>query len=88
MLYYSKSTNFRDSIFFIIGRTASFFAGRMIWPRGPNFALGRSLETPVVPAAWNRGLTSKLLRLLHDRLMVCMIMELVGNRSFALDIGY
>ena len=33
---------------------------------------------------WHRGLTCKLLRLLSDKHMVRMIMELVWNRSFTL----
>jgi len=33
---------------------------------------------------WHRGLTCKLLRLLPDRHMVHMIMEIVGIRSFTL----
>ena len=36
---------------------------------------------------WHRGLTCKLLRLLPDRHMVSMIMELVRNRSFTLTTG-
>ena len=36
---------------------------------------------------WHRGLTFKLLRLLPDKHMVCMIMELVRNRSFTLTTG-
>ena len=36
---------------------------------------------------WHHGLTCKLLRLLPDRLMVKMIMELVRNRSFILTTG-
>ena len=36
---------------------------------------------------WHRGLTCKLLRNLLDKHMVCMIMELVRNRSFTLTIG-
>ena len=35
----------------------------------------------------HRGLTCKLLRLLPDKPMVRMIMELVRNRSFTLNIG-
>jgi len=35
----------------------------------------------------HRSLTCKLLRLLPDRHMVCMIMEMVGNRSFTLTTG-
>jgi len=34
--------------------------------------------------AWHPGLTCKLLRLLPDRHMVHMIMEMIGNRSFTL----
>jgi len=33
---------------------------------------------------WHRGPTCKLLRLLPDRRMVRLIMEMVGNRSFSL----
>lgn len=36
---------------------------------------------------WHRGLTCKLLRLLPDRHMVSMIMELIQNRSFILTTG-
>ena len=36
---------------------------------------------------WHRGLTCKLLRLLPDRDMVHMIMEMVSNRSFTLTTG-
>jgi len=36
---------------------------------------------------WHRALTCKLLRLLSDRHMVRLIMDLVGNRSFPLPIG-
>jgi len=36
---------------------------------------------------WHRGLTCKLLQLLLDRYMVCMIMKMVGNRSFTLTTG-
>ena len=36
---------------------------------------------------WYRGLTSKLLRLLPDKHIVQMIMELVRNRSFTLTTG-
>ena len=36
---------------------------------------------------WHRGLTCKLLRLLPDRHMVHMIMEMVGNRRFTLTTG-
>ena len=36
---------------------------------------------------WHRGLTCKLLRLLPDRHMVHMIMEMVSNRSFTLTTG-
>jgi len=38
--------------------------------------------TVAYDTVWHRGLICKLLRLLPDRHMVCMIMELVGNRSF------
>jgi len=36
---------------------------------------------------WHRGLTCKLLRLLPDRHMLHMIMEMVSNRSFTLTTG-
>ena len=36
---------------------------------------------------WHRGLTCKLLRLLPDKHMVRMIMELFQNRSFTLTTG-
>jgi len=36
---------------------------------------------------WHRGITYKLLRLLPDRHMVHMIMEMVSNRSFILTTG-
>ena len=36
---------------------------------------------------WHRGLTCKLLRLLPDKHMVRMIMELVQNRNFTLTTG-
>jgi len=36
---------------------------------------------------WHRGLTCKLLRLLRDRHMVYLILEMVGNRSFTLTTG-
>ena len=36
---------------------------------------------------WNRGLACKLLRLIPDRHLVRMIMELVQNRSFTLTTG-
>ena len=36
---------------------------------------------------WHRGLTSKLLRLLPDKHMVQMILELIQNRSFTLTTG-
>jgi len=49
------------------------------------------LPTPMLTATydtvWHRGLTCKLLRLLPDKYMARMIMELVGNRSFILTTG-
>ena len=36
---------------------------------------------------WHHGLTCKLLRLLPDRRMVSMIVEIVGNCSFTLTTG-
>jgi len=43
--------------------------------------------TAACDTVWHRGLTYKLLRLLPDRHMVRMIMELVGNGSFTLITG-
>ena len=43
--------------------------------------------TPAYDTVWHRGLTCKLLRLLPDKHMVKMIMELVRNRSFTLTTG-
>jgi len=43
--------------------------------------------TAAYDTIWHRGLTCKLLRLLLDRHMVHMIMEMVGNRSFTLTTG-
>ena len=43
--------------------------------------------TAAYDIVWHRGLTCKLLRLLPDKHMVKMIMELVRNRSFTLTIG-
>ena len=43
--------------------------------------------TAAYDTVWHRGLTCKLLRLLPDRHMVRMIMELVQNRSFTLSTG-
>ena len=40
--------------------------------------------TAVCDTVWHRGVTCKLLRLLHDIHRVCMIMEVIGNRSFTL----
>jgi len=39
---------------------------------------------PAYDTVWHRGLICKLLRLLFDKHIVRMIMELVGNRSFTL----
>jgi len=44
--------------------------------------------TAAYDTVWHRGLTCKLLRLLPDRHMVHMIVEMVGNRSFSLTTGY
>ena len=41
-------------------------------------------QTAAYDTVWHRGLTCKLLRLLPDKHMVQMIMELVRNRSFTL----
>ena len=43
--------------------------------------------TAAYDTVWHRGLTCKLLRLLPDRHMVSLIMELVRNRSFTLTTG-
>ena len=43
--------------------------------------------TAAYDTAWHRGLTCKLLRLLPNKHMVKMIMELVRNRSFTLTTG-
>ena len=43
--------------------------------------------TAAYDTVWHRGLTCKLLRLLSDKHMVQMIMELIRNRSFTLSIG-
>jgi len=43
--------------------------------------------TAAYDAVWHRGLTCKLLRLLPDRHMVYMIMEMVGNHSFTFTTG-
>ena len=43
--------------------------------------------TAAYVTVWHRGLTCKLLRLLPDKHMVKMIMELVQNRSFTLTTG-
>ena len=40
--------------------------------------------TAAYDTVWRRGLTCKLLRLLPDKHMVHMIMEMVSNRSFTL----
>ena len=44
-------------------------------------------QTAAYDTVWHRGLTCKLLRLLPDKHMVWMIMELVRNRSFTLTTG-
>ena len=43
--------------------------------------------TAAYDTVWHRGLTYKLLRLLPDKHMVRMIMELVRNRSFTFTTG-
>ena len=43
--------------------------------------------TAAYDTVWHRGLTCKLLRLLSDKHMVRMIIELVQNRSFTLTIS-
>ena len=43
--------------------------------------------TAAYDTVWHRGLTCKLLRLLPDKHMVKMIMELVRNQSFTLTTG-
>jgi len=43
--------------------------------------------TAACNTVWHGGLTCMLLRLLPDRHMVHMVMEMVGNRSFTLATG-
>jgi len=43
--------------------------------------------TAAYDTLWHRGLTGKLLRLLPDRHMIHMIMEMVSNRSFTVTTG-
>ena len=43
--------------------------------------------TAACDTVWHRDLTCKLLRLLSDKHMVQMIMELIRNRSLTLSIG-
>ena len=43
--------------------------------------------TAAYDTVWHRGLTCKLLRLIPDRHLIRMIMELVQNRSFNLTTG-
>ena len=43
--------------------------------------------TAAYDTVWHRGLTCKLLRILPDKHMIRMIMELVRNRSFTLTTG-
>jgi len=43
--------------------------------------------TAAYDTVWHRGLTCKLLRLLPDKHMVHMIMDMVSNRSFTLTTG-
>jgi len=43
--------------------------------------------TAAYDTIWHRGVTCKLLRLLPDRHMVHMIMEMVSNGSFTLTTG-
>ena len=43
--------------------------------------------TAAYGTVWHHGLTCKLLKLLLDKHMVRMIMELIRNRSFTLTIG-
>ena len=43
--------------------------------------------TAAYDTVWHRGLTCKLLRLLPDKHMVQMIMELIRNTSFTFSIG-
>ena len=43
--------------------------------------------TAAYDTVWHRSLTCKLLRLLPDKHMVRMIMELIPNRSFTLTTG-
>ena len=43
--------------------------------------------TAAYDTVWHRGLTCKLLRLLPNKHRICMIMELIRNRSFTLTTG-
>ena len=43
--------------------------------------------TVAYDTVWHRGLTCKLIRLLPDKHMVRMILELIRNRSFILTTG-
>ena len=43
--------------------------------------------TAAYDTMWHHGLTCKLLRLLPERHMVHMIMEIVSNRNFTLTTG-
>ena len=43
--------------------------------------------TAAYDTVWHRSITCKRLRLLPDRHTVYLIMEMVGNRSFALRTG-
>ena len=43
--------------------------------------------TAAYDTVWHRSITCKRLRLLPDRHMVYLIMEMVGNRSFTLITG-
>ena len=57
--------------------------------RESTYHLGLSVnyDTDTYDTVWHRGLTCKLLRLLPDKHMVKMIMELVRNQSFTLITG-
>ena len=43
--------------------------------------------TAAYDAVWHRGLTCKLLKLLLDKHMIRMVLELIRNRSFILTTG-
>ena len=42
-------------------------------------------QTAAYDTVWQRGLTSKLLRLIPDKHMIRMILELIRNKSFTIS---